>query len=158
MEGGIRGLGYDPRMHDSFNAFSRRIYNFVSSPIAQILAFASIVLWAATGPHYRYSPDWLMIVNSGGTIVTFLMVFVLNNAQSRDTQAINAKLDALILAIEGADNRFVGVEDKTVEENREVREHIANAVAETLAETQAEVKEDRAEAVLESTQAGSPKI
>jgi low affinity Fe/Cu permease len=70
-----------------------------------------------------------MIVNSGGTIVTFLMVFVLNNAQSRDTAAINAKLDALILAVEGADNSFIGVEDKTLEQTRAVREHIASAVA-----------------------------
>jgi low affinity Fe/Cu permease len=116
-------------MHDSINAFSRKIYTFVSSPLALILAFASIVLWAGTGPHFRYSADWLMIVNSGGTIITFLMVFVLNNAQSRDTAAINAKLDALILAVEGADNRFVGVEHKTLEETREVHEHIASAVA-----------------------------
>jgi low affinity Fe/Cu permease len=129
------GNGYDPAMHDSINIFSRRIYKFVSSPAALILAFASIVFWAASGPHFRYSADWLMLVNSGGTIVTVLMVFVLNNAQSRDTTAINAKLDALILAIEGADNRVVGVEHKTIEETREVHEHLATAVADAESAT-----------------------
>ena len=116
-------------MHDTFNGLSRRMYNTVSSPLAPILAFASLVVWALSGPHFHYSAEWLMIVNSGGTIVTFLMVFVLNNAQSRDTAAINAKLDALILAVEGADNSFIGVEDKTLEQTRAVREHIASAVA-----------------------------
>jgi low affinity Fe/Cu permease len=116
-------------MHDTLNIFSRRIYNFVSTPAALILAFASILLWALSGPRFHFSGDWLMIVNSGGTIVTFLMVFVLNNAQSRDTMAINAKLDMLILAVEGADNRLVGVEGKSVEETREVREHLASVVA-----------------------------
>jgi len=117
------GNGYDPAMHDSINIFSRRIYKFVSSPAALILAFASIVFWAASGPHFRYSADWLMLVNSG------------NNAQSRDTTAINAKLDALILAIEGADNRVVGVEHKTIEETREVHEHLATAVADAESAT-----------------------
>jgi low affinity Fe/Cu permease len=116
-------------MHDTLNALARRLYNFVASPLALMLAFASICVWLALGPHYRFGADWLLIVNTVGTIVTFLMVFVLNNAQSRDTAAVNAKLDALILAIEGADNRFVGVEEKNIEETRPAREHIANAVA-----------------------------
>jgi low affinity Fe/Cu permease len=136
-------------MHDGFNVFSRRIYKFVSSPAALILAFSSVVLWALTGPRYHFSADWLMVINSGGTIVTFLMVFVLNNAQSRDTAAINAKLDALILAVEGADNRFIGVEYKTVEQTRQVHEHIASAVADAesaASEAQASAHEAQASA------------
>ena len=76
---------------------------------------------AATGAAFtHYSENWQLIINAGTTIVTFLMVFVLNHAQSRDTSAINAKLDSLILAIERADNRFVGLELLPATEAEEV--------------------------------------
>src|SRR5580704_15711441 len=93
-----------------FNAFARRTNAFVSSPAATAAAFVVVVMWAAAGPFFHYSDGWQLVINTGTTIVTFLMVFVLNNAQSRDTSAMNAKLDALIHAIEAADNRFIGLE------------------------------------------------
>jgi low affinity Fe/Cu permease len=93
-----------------FNAFARSTNAFVSSPAATAAAFVVVVIWAAVGPIFHFSDGWQLVINTGTTIVTFLMVFVLNNAQSRDTSAINAKLDALIHSIETADNRFIGLE------------------------------------------------
>jgi low affinity Fe/Cu permease len=93
-----------------FGDFARRVNGFVASPAATVGAFVVVVVWALCGPSYRYSDAWQLVINTGATIVTFLMVFVLNNAQARDTTAINAKLDAIIIALEKADNRLVGLE------------------------------------------------
>jgi low affinity Fe/Cu permease len=97
---------------DRFSDFARAVNRFVASPAATVSAFLIIVIWAICGPIFRYSDGWQLIINTSTTIVTFLMVFVLNNAQSRDTSAMNAKLDALIVALEKADNRMVGLELK----------------------------------------------
>lgn len=93
-----------------FNAFARSTNAFVSSPAATAAAFVIVLVWAVSGPFFHFSDGWQLVINTGTTIVTFLMVFVLNNAQSRDTTAMNAKLDALIHSIEAADNRFIGLE------------------------------------------------
>jgi low affinity Fe/Cu permease len=79
------------------------------------------------GPISHYSNNWQLIINTGTTIVTFLMVFVLNNAQSRDTNAINTKLDTLILAIEQADKRLVGLERLPVTEADAITAHIGSS-------------------------------
>ena len=97
---------------DRFTDFARAVNHFVASPYATFAAFLIIAVWAFCGPIFHYSDGWQLIINTGTTIVTFLMVFVLNNAQSRDTSAMNAKLDALIVALENADNRMVGLEFK----------------------------------------------
>ena len=98
---------------DQFGRFARAVNRFCASPAATFAAFVIVIVWAAWGPAAHYSDNWQLIINTGTTIVTFLMVFVLNNAQSRDTSAMNSKLDALILAIERADNRMIGLEFKT---------------------------------------------
>src|SRR5271163_4207780 len=101
---------------DQFGAFARAVNRFVSSPAATATAFVIVIVWALCGPAAHYSDGWQLLINTGTTIVTFLMVFVLNNAQSRDTAAMNAKLDALIFAIERADNRLIGLERLPVSE------------------------------------------
>ena len=98
---------------DKVGVFARAVNAFVSSPAATLSAFVVVVLWAACGPVFHYSDGWQLLINTGTTIITFLMVFVLNNAQSRDTSAMNSKLDALIIAIAQADNRMVGLERKS---------------------------------------------
>jgi len=103
-------------MKNAFSVFASSVNRFASSPAATGAAFAIVLVWAMFGPISHYSNNWQLIINTGTTIVTFLMVFVLNNAQSRDTNAINAKLDTLILAIEQADNRLVGLERLPVTE------------------------------------------
>ncbi|HEY1428594.1 MAG TPA: low affinity iron permease family protein [Candidatus Tumulicola sp.] len=103
-------------MKNGFSAFASGVNRFVSSPAATGAAFFVVVVWALFGPITHYSDGWQLLINTGTTIVTFLMVFVLNNAQSRDTAAMNAKLDALISAIEAADNRLIGLEGRTPSE------------------------------------------
>lgn len=97
-------------MRRYFSIFASAANRFVSSAAATGAAFTIVAVWAVFGPITHYAEKWQLIINTVTTIVTFLMVFVLNHAQSRDTAAINAKLDSLILAIERADNRLVGLE------------------------------------------------
>ncbi len=113
-------------MRSSFSVFAAAVNRFVSSAAATGVAFIIVVLWAAFGPVMHYSAEWQLLINTGTTIVTFLMVFVLNHAQSRDTVAINAKLDSLILAIETADNRLVGLERLPITEAEAVTANIAS--------------------------------
>jgi low affinity Fe/Cu permease len=103
-------------MRRSFSIFASGVNRFVSSAAATGAAFVVVVVWAVFGPITHYSESWQLVINTGTTIVTFLMVFVLNHAQNRDTTAINAKLDSLILAIERADNRLVGLEQLPITE------------------------------------------
>jgi low affinity Fe/Cu permease len=113
---------------DQFGSFARAVNRFVASPAATAAAFVIVAVWAASGPFFHYSDGWQLVINTGTTIVTFLMVFVLNNAQSRDTSAMNSKLDALIIALEAADNRVVGLELKTESDAKAIAEEIIASV------------------------------
>ena len=119
-------------VREAFGTFARNVNEFVSSPIATGIAFLTVFVWALSGPHFHFSDGWQLVINTGTTIVTFLMVFVLNNAQSRDTSAMNAKLDAIIWAIEAADNRMIGLERRSEAAAKaihdEVVEHIDAAL------------------------------
>ena len=79
-----------------FRAFARRVSDFVGSSWAFAAALLTIVVWAAVGPFYHYSDTWQLFINTGTTVVTFLMVFVMQNTQNRDAKAIHLKLDELI--------------------------------------------------------------
>ena|SRR5579872_1828685 len=107
-------------IHDAFGSFARVVSVFASSPGATALAFVIVVCWALSGSHLHYSDFWQLVMNTTSSVVTFLMVFVLNNTQTRDTSAINAKLDAIIFAIGNADNRFIGLEQQTASEAQAV--------------------------------------
>ena len=89
-------------------------------------AIAIIVVWGLTGPVFAYSDTWQLLINTGTTIVTFLMVFLLQNAQSRDTVAIQLKLDELIVATAKAHNKMIGLEDMTEDELRQLKEHFVS--------------------------------
>jgi low affinity Fe/Cu permease len=116
---------------DGFGSFARAVNRFVASPAATACAFMIVAGWALAGPAAHYSDAWQLFINTGTTIVTFLMVFVLNNAQSRDTSAMNSKLDALIVALESADNRAVGLEQKSERAAKEIGEEIIASVQTT---------------------------
>ncbi len=107
-------------LRNTFGAFAAQVNRFCSSPAATAAAFLLVVVWAAFGPATHYSTTWQLIINTGTTIITFLMVFVLNNAQGRDTTAINAKLDSLIKSIAEADDRLVGMERRPVTEAEKI--------------------------------------
>ena len=96
-------------MKRAFAAFAKATAKGVGHPLAFFLAFLSIVVWAALGPAFKFSESWQMVVNTGTTIVTFLMVFVIQSAQNRDGAAIQAKLDELV-SVGEARNEYIGAE------------------------------------------------
>lgn len=104
------------KLYSLFRKFSSKTADAAGSPWAFTGAVGIIVLWAALGPASNYSEDWQLYINTGTTIVTFLMVFLLQNAQSHDTRAINLKLDEIIRAIENARDGLVDAEDMSDEE------------------------------------------
>jgi low affinity Fe/Cu permease len=97
-------------MRDVFNHIADRITRALGSPYALFLAAFAIVVWALTGPLAGFSDTWQLIINTATTIVTFLMVFVIQNTQNRDAKAVHAKLDELLRASRGARNEFVDSE------------------------------------------------
>lgn len=103
-------------MNEVFRKFSQRASDLVGSPWAFILAVAVILVWAVTGPLFHFSDTWQLIINTGTTIVTFLMVFLIQNTQNRDARAIHLKLDELIRGLEGARTGLVDLEGLSDEE------------------------------------------
>jgi low affinity Fe/Cu permease len=97
-------------MNRFFERISAGVAMACGQPMAFILAFAIILVWAVTGPIFGWSDTWQLVINTGTTIVTFLMVFLIQNAQNRDASAIQAKLDELIRAGGKARNEFIGIE------------------------------------------------
>jgi low affinity Fe/Cu permease len=93
-------------------------------PVTFSLAVAVVVMWAATGPIFNFSEGWQLVINTGTTIVTFLMVFLIQATQNRDTVAIQLKLDELIRASESATNKAVAAEELTEGELRELKDYI----------------------------------
>jgi low affinity Fe/Cu permease len=99
-----------------FQKFAQGSSAAVGSPWAFFLAALVIIAWAVTGPIFHYSDTWQLVINTGTTIVTFLMVFLIQNTQNRDGLAMHLKLDELIRAIENADDKLIRAEDETDEE------------------------------------------
>ena len=113
-----------------FTSIANTIARFVGDPIAFMLALATVVIWGVTGPLFQYSDTWQLVINTGTTIVTFLMVFLIQNSQNRDGAAIQAKLDELLRAIEHARSHFVGIEHRTDKEIQEIRTELEKECAE----------------------------
>ena len=118
-------------LHNLFRRFAKATSHAIGSPFAFVLAFAIVVAWAITGPFFDFSETWQLVINTGTTIVTFLMVFVIQASQNRDSRAIQLKLDELIRAGRNARNELIDLEnapDQTVELHREhFREIVAAA-------------------------------
>ncbi|WP_413867808.1 low affinity iron permease family protein [Albidovulum sp.] len=112
-----------------FTSFAKSISTLVGRPSTFILAAAVIVVWAVSGPVFGYSDTWQLIINTGTTIVTFLMVFLIQNTQNRDGAAVQAKLDELLRSLDGARNTFVGIEGLTDSELTEIIERIGREAA-----------------------------
>lgn len=107
-----------------FLRFSHTVSRLAGKPITFAAACILILLWAGAGPVFGYSETWQLVVNTATTIITFLMVFVLQNTQNRDGEAVQAKLDELIYALREADNRFVAAEKLSDKELHALRERL----------------------------------
>ena len=103
-------------MKTLFRSFSHRVAEAVGSPWAFLAGVLVTVVWGATGPLFDYSNTWQLVINTGTTIVTFLMVFLIQNTQNRDSRALHLKLDELIRAAGSARNRLVDLENCSDEE------------------------------------------
>lgn len=99
-----------------FEKFSNWATNFAGSSYAFIAAISIVVIWAVSGPVFKYSETWQLVINTGTTIITFLMVFLIQKSQNKDSKAIQIKLNELIAANEKASNRIVDIEDLTEKE------------------------------------------
>ncbi|MET0516069.1 MAG: low affinity iron permease family protein [Nitrospiraceae bacterium] len=101
---------------DAFHNFAKQLAADVGSPWVFLAALLVVVVWSATGPLFRYSDTWQLVINTGTTIVTFLMVFLIQNTQNRDAKAIHLKLDELIRSVKGARNTLIDLEEMSEEE------------------------------------------
>ena len=106
-----------------FEQFSSSVTRATGSTTAFIIAFLVVVVWAGTGPIFHYSETWPLVINTGTTIITFLMVFLIQKSQNKDSLAIQLKLNELVAAHEFASNRLVNVEDMTEEELKVIQKY-----------------------------------
>jgi low affinity Fe/Cu permease len=113
-------------MNEFFRKFAHRIADVIGSPVAFALAATVILVWAVTGPSFGFSDTWQLVINTGTTIVTFLIVFLIQNTQNRDAKAIHLKLDELVRATKDARDRLVDVEEMPDEELEQLREEFHN--------------------------------
>jgi low affinity Fe/Cu permease len=129
-------------MKELFHRFAHRISNMAGHPAAFVLATATIVIWAVLGPTFHYSDTWQLIINTGTTIITFLMVFLIQNTQNRDGFAMQLKLDELIRANKHARNALIDVQELSDEELDKVHDELCQLHEHTLAKIE-EVKSSR---------------
>ena len=136
------------RVQDGFRHFAHRSAKVLGSAWAFIGAIFIIAVWGLTGPAFHFSDTWQLIINTGTTIVTFLMVFLIQNTQNRDAKAMHLKLDELIRAIRGARNRLVDLEKLSDEELKKLEEQftrVRNKAAERGPEPEVELEREEVE-------------
>ena len=124
-----------------FVCVAEKIAAWTGSPAAFILAVSVVIIWALLGPVFDYSDTWQLVINTGTTIITFLMVFLIQNTQNRDTKALHLKLDELIRATEGAHTVLLDMEelsDKELQTLRDKYESIAREARERLGNGQSD--------------------
>lgn len=123
------------RSKSKFTRFAKWTARMSGRPMAFYAAFAVIVIWVATGPVFGYSDTWQLVINTGTTIVTFLMVFLIQNTQNRDSEAIQVKLDEIIRATKGSHNALLDLEeleDEELDRMKEMYEQIAERARQAM--------------------------
>ena len=116
----------DKKENNFFEKFANAATKFTGSSIAFIAATAIVILWALTGPVFHYSETWQLVINTGTTIITFLMVFLIQKSQNKDSLAIQLKLNELVAAHEFASNRLVNVENMTEDELKVIKKYYSH--------------------------------
>lgn len=109
-----------------FTRFARWAANVTGKPATFLSAVAIIIIWGFTGPLFGFSDTWQLVINTGTTIITFLMVFLIQNTQNRDTEALQIKLDELIRATKGARNSMLNLEEMDERQLDEIRQEYLN--------------------------------
>lgn len=109
-------------MNERFRKFAQWVSEITGSSWAFILAASTIAVWIVTGPIFKFSDTWQLVINTGTTIITFLMVFLIQNTQNRDSKAIQLKLDELIRAVGGADNSMIDIEELSDEQLKQLQQ------------------------------------
>src|SRR5437588_721502 len=131
----------ESRRHDWMRAFAERTSAIVGSSWAFVLAALIIVAWAVSGPFFQFSNTWQLVINTGTTIITFLMVFLIQNTQNRDSKAIHLKLDELLKGVKGARTSLVNLEqlsDEDLERLQKEFERIHHKETQEIEEIEAE--------------------
>lgn len=131
-----------------FSRIATGISHWAGQPLSFLLAISVIVIWAVTGPMFGWSDTWQLVVNTGTTIVTFLMVFLIQNSQNRDAAAMQAKLDELIRALDKARGQFIGIEHLSDTQIERIRAAIEHEVAANQ-DSKAGTADDSVERLLE---------
>lgn len=121
-------------MNAWFDSFARAFTRWTGTSLAFVLAFVVIVVWLLSGPVFAFSDTWQLVINTATTIVTFLMVFVIQQAQNREMLAVHIKLNEIIAAMRGASNRILNVEELTEGEVRQLHERYCKLAAQSLGE------------------------
>jgi low affinity Fe/Cu permease len=136
----------ESRKHSLFMRFAAVTSHVVGTPFAFLTALALVVVWGVTGPYFRYSTDWQLVINTGTTIITFLMVFLIQHTQNRDSRAMHLKLDELIRAMEGAHNALLDLEELEEKDLNKIRfDYLALAKSAREAIQQGQVDTGRVE-------------
>ena len=117
-----------------FSNFAKAISQATGHPKSFILAASVIFIWVITGPYFHFSDTWQLVINTGTTIVTFLMVFLIQNTQNRDSHAMQLKLDELIRSVEGAHNSLLDIEELNEEELLEIKKRYTRLAKEAISE------------------------
>lgn len=121
---GVHASGSHNGASKWFGRMANATAHWTGKPISFLLAFAMVIVWGATGPIFHYTDTWQLVINTGTTIITFLMVFLIQNTQNRDTLALQVKLAELIVAMKDADNHMATIEDGSDEDLRAAREEV----------------------------------
>ena len=108
-------------MEQLFERVANAVSKAMGRPFTFLICCGLVLVWAATGPLCHFSDTWQLVINTGTTIITFLMVFIIQNSQNREGQALQAKLDEVIRALDNAENRFIALEQKPAKEITQMR-------------------------------------
>jgi low affinity Fe/Cu permease len=130
-----------PKTTDWFDSFARKTSLWCGKPVVFLAAVLIVVVWAITGPIFGFSDTWQLVINTGTTIVTFLMVFLIQNTQNRDSLAAQVKLADLIIAVEGAHNKLANAEELSEEDLEALHEQYRKQAS--LAAEELESRRDR---------------
>ena len=136
-------------MRKFFNWFATRTSTAAGQPLTFIIALTVILVWAVTGPIFHFSDTWQLIINTGTTIITFLMVFLIQNSQNRDGAAMQAKLDELLRAVDKARETFIGIEHLTDDQLELLRAALERKAKEISASKKQKTADDTVDRLLD---------